>query len=485
MWLFGQTLAVKIVNVVGLMALARWLLKEDFGLFALASTIMIVGALLRNLGIKEVLIQGPRHFALWSSSAFWLSVLTSASAFVVMAIAAPVAAWLYNDARLTVMVTVMALGVLIDGLATVPLAMLERQMRFGAIAAVNAVRAIGTMGLCIILAGFKWGPHSLVVPIPVMALVVAVIVFALARPEIRLRPRPRRWRYLLGRGGVVFAASLVLLVVRYGDYAILGLVCSEDKRETGLYYFAFQQSLQVAMLVGLNIMRLLLPALSRLKDDVPRQTDAFLRAVRMLSVMAVPLVLGQAATAEPVVNLLFGAKWHASAALIQILCVGMAVQIVAAPAESLLHAQRRYRTRLCIAIVSALSFVAVVVPATYWYKATGTALAVAGHSIVIGVGQLWLVVGYGGRGWRDVVGAVAWPFVVAAGAVGVGFAGASALPDLPGRDVWRIGVTVLLSVPAYILAVRAFAPATWNEARQLIRTQVTARMSVSGGKANE
>src|SRR5205814_1655408 len=174
------------------------------------------------------------------------------------------------------------------------------------------------------------------------------------RPPARWRLQLRRWRYLTGDSGVLLLTAALGMLVTQGDYLIMGLF--HEPPTVGLFYFAFNLSMQTFTLLSVNLGGVLFPALSKLEADRPRQVAAFVRAARGFASIAVPFCLLQAVLSAPGMRLVFTAKWLPAIAELQVLSLAMAMRSVSVPAVGLAAAQGRFRFNLMMAAVSAAGF---------------------------------------------------------------------------------------------------------------------------------
>jgi O-antigen/teichoic acid export membrane protein len=81
------------------------------------------------------------------------------------------------------------------------------------------------------------------------------------------------------------------------------------------------------------------PAYARMQKDPARIAWSFCKAVRLLMLLSCPVYLGMAATAGPLVETLFGAKWKDMAPFVTILALAMpfmTLQVMFAPVSNAL-----------------------------------------------------------------------------------------------------------------------------------------------------
>lgn len=469
LWLVGQTLGSKIVSTVGQIVLAWLLLPTDFGLVALAYTVSAFANLVQQAGLKDILIQRQRHFRRWANAAFWMSLALSCVAGALMVIAAPFAARIYGAPGLIGVVVVLALTSPANALSVVPTAKLQIQLRFRAQAVIAFLVNAGTVALSVAMAYGQWGAYSFVVPRLVMALVQAVAMWGLvstpprsARVSIGVRLQLRRWRHLVGDSALIIAAWVCYTIFAVGDYIALGLMHEEDV--VGLYYFAFNLSTQAAALFTVNLWGVLMPVLSKLQNDPARQLRGFLAATRLMALVGVPCGLMQAALAEPLVHLIFAAKWAPAIHTLQALSIGMTFMMIGAPANTLLQAQGRFATMFVVAFCCTGGFLALVTFAGLTGGALAMGVAIALFNAAFGAISLYASVRPSGGTWRDLLGIYAPSLVAGTLSIGGAFAVSRLVPS-GATAGWIIKAVLIFSAgsASYLLLVRLLAPQDWRE----------------------
>jgi O-antigen/teichoic acid export membrane protein len=460
-WLLAQTVGMKLATAGGQVVLAWLLQPRDFGLIGLAYTVIAFAGLVQQLGLQDILVQRHAEFRRWANATVWLALAGGCLAGVLSAAAAPFAAAAYQEPRLLGLILVLAVAAPLTALAEVPLARLRSEMQFGRYAAVNFATSFGTLALSVLFAALGFGAYSFVLPAPLVALARAAYLWRVAPPPFRFRTNWRRWRFLLGDGSAMFVSNVAYVLISQGDYVALGL--AHSAAVVGVYYFAFNLSLQTMSLLTVNLWGVLLPALMKLGHDRPRQLAAFERAVGMLAVVSLPISFLQAALADPLVRLLFAPKWYPCIPVLQILSLGMAFHVVGVPGASLLQAIGRYRTLMYYSVAAAAVF-CVAVAIGVRGGAVTLAVAVTAYYGLAGCCRLGVAVAAAGGTWASVLRVFFWPATIAAGATGLAALAGGRIPaDWAGRDVVRVLVITILALALYLPLIRLARPATWQE----------------------
>lgn len=359
MWLIVQSVATRGVTVLQQVALAWFLVKEDFGLIALTYTVSTFITLLANPGIDTVLIQRQRRYRCWATPAFWLGMSTGLIGMFLMALAAPVAAWAYGRPKLVGLILVLAIAAPLQTLQIVPRAKLQGSLQFRTLVSLTFLGNILTAMLSVLLAYFGFGAYSFAVPVPIVAGIVAATAWWLAGTTVQRDPHIRRWKYLLGDGAAMSGTRFLQMLISQGDYLCLGLA-GVSEASIGIYYFAFRLSTQSFSLIANSVPMVLFPSLSQLVLDPHRQLRSTMRASRLLALVAIPFCMLQILLAEPMIRLLCPPPWLDAVLPLQILTVGIMVNAPAWPANSLLMAQRRFGELLHVSMVCTTTFFAAV-----------------------------------------------------------------------------------------------------------------------------
>jgi PST family polysaccharide transporter len=386
--------------MVAQMALARLLVPEDWGLVGLAFTVSAFADLLASAGFREVLVQRHKRFGLWAPPAFWLALAFGVLAAAAMAAIAPLAARFYDAPSLPRLIYVLATASPIMSLACVPEANMRMRMRFRPLSLLSSIRNVGITLASVLLAALGAGAMSFVLPRPFFALLYAGGCWVLAPSPISLRLHVRRWRYLLSDSLVVLLAALVLTIIGQAGFVVLGRITNEHV--VGHYFFAYNLSLQAAILLGLNLAGVLFPALTALQDEPSRQREAFVRASRMIAVLGLPLCAAQAAVAVPLISIFYGQRMLPAAGIFAVLSVGMGYHVLWNPSRSLMQSGGRFGLSLITLTCYAALFVPAVIVGTQLGGALGAAIATAAVFTIVAPIETWIALRAIGGGAAEV-----------------------------------------------------------------------------------
>jgi O-antigen/teichoic acid export membrane protein len=317
-WAFVGNWGERAIGTVFTFLLAALLGPHDFGLVAMALIYIAFLQLFLEQGISTAIIQRERLDREHLDSAFWLNLVWCAVLAAGSFLAAGWWAGVNNAPELERVVEVLSLLLLIDGLAIVQIALLQREMRFKTLAVQANVSwfAGGAVGLVLALTGA--GVWALVAQQLVVRASMLVIAWAASRWYPRLHASVAHARELLGFSANVFVANIGGFVNRRADALLIGLFFGPTA--VGLYRLADRLVDNVLELTMRPIGVVSLPVFSRLQNDVAGLRQSVASCLRTTVLATLPVMLVLAACSDYVLALL-GEEWQPAADALKLLCV--------------------------------------------------------------------------------------------------------------------------------------------------------------------
>jgi O-antigen/teichoic acid export membrane protein len=326
---------VSLATVAGVLTLSALLSPADFSLYGYATTAMLVGAAVGDLGLGASLIRraAPTDEHLRGSFAlqlaFWLPICLLGAALggmlEVYGFSAATSALLFS-------------ALLFVSLQALPTALLERQMRFGAITAVEASQRIVFVAVAVALAATAPAQWS----IPLAALAAAAVSY----PAVLYISRWRWWPKF-HRGEPLFRGfsshwwqSRIANQLTYATYPLLGGLLFTS-REVGLMVWALAVT-SIPALMSPMVARAAFPAMARTPPD--HQVAVFRPLFKGLLLVGLPMVAAILTCAQPLTAYVLGSKWLDGVVLLRLESVttllGIVLTVVAPFLFLMMPAQR-------------------------------------------------------------------------------------------------------------------------------------------------
>jgi O-antigen/teichoic acid export membrane protein len=342
-----------------LMILARLLDPKDFGLVGMVTAFTGVLMLFRDFGLSSAAIQHASVTQEQSSTLFWINMLAGVLLGVLALALAPAIVAFYHEPRLLRVTAVLAVGFLFNAAGVQHAVLLQRQMRFTALAVINTIALIAGTAMAIggAMAGYGyWALVAMTVTLPL----ISTIGFWLTTSWVPGRPRRRAGiRKMMRFGGTVTLTSVVVYVASNFEKILLGRYWGVDA--LGLYGRAYQLINIPTDNLNSAAGEVAFAALSRIQDDPQRLRSYFLKGYSLVLALTVPITFGCVLFADDMILVLLGPKWMAAAPIFRFLAPTILVFAIVNPLAWLMNSLglvgRNLKMVLVIAPVMIGSFI--------------------------------------------------------------------------------------------------------------------------------
>jgi teichuronic acid exporter len=316
-WVAGANFLGQIVTWTITIAVMRLLSPADYGLLAMASVFVAFLSMMAAAGLGPAIVQAIAIDEQKLRQLLGLITALNALLCLLLFSFAPMIASFFNELRLEKIVQVLSLQFVISGFAVVPESMLSRALNFKVRAIVDLVSNVAGGAITLILASNGYGAWSLVAG-SMLTVSTRTIGLNLAAPFLRWPDfNFRGIGSLVAFGGNVTAARILWFFYSQADMFIVGKLLG--KETLGFYSVAMHlASLPVQKISGV-LNQVAYPAFAHIQRDPTLISAHFLKAMRILSFFAFPVLWGISSVAPDLIRLALGAKWEPAILPMQVL----------------------------------------------------------------------------------------------------------------------------------------------------------------------
>jgi teichuronic acid exporter len=335
MWQGALRWLSQVLSWTATIVIARKLSAEDYGIAGTATVLVGLLTLLNESGLgRAVVLRRDRDDEV-VRQAHGAAVATGIITALVMLLSAVPIARFYHEPRVAPVIALLSLALLFSGWNAVPLALLQQQLQYRRLAAIEFGKAIAqasTVLLCSMLGLGYWSLAFglLVGHVAAMLATRRYAVVALRRPtHAVLGPTLEYARHLM-------VGSVAWYLYSNADFAIVGRVIGLSA--LGYYQFAWN----IAQLPGeklANVLQAVVgPFFGSIGDDRVALRHYFLVLSELLVSIMLPVLCGFALVSPIAVPLIFGAKWMAAVPVLQVLVMASALSSMALLSQHVLGA---------------------------------------------------------------------------------------------------------------------------------------------------
>lgn len=317
-WSSISQISRQLLQYITTLILANLLKPGDFGLMAMALVITGFIDIFKDLGTSAAVIHLAEINKVLISSIFWLNIFFGILFTLIIFFAAPIIALFFNSTDIIPILKTLSILFFILSFGILPKSLMERDLDFNGLAKIEITSVLAGSILGILLAIMNYGVWSLVFQAIVNNFVFTILILINKRVfpgfEFSIFEIKTVSNYSLNLVGY----NIFNYFVRNADYMIIGRYLGEN--QLGNYYLAYKIMLYPLQSVTTIISRVLFPLYSKLKNDLNRFKEIYLKSTHAIALLTFPMMIGMMAVSEFFVKSFFSNAWDTNL-LIQLLII--------------------------------------------------------------------------------------------------------------------------------------------------------------------
>lgn len=321
-WRFMERFGSQLVAMVVQIILARMLDPAVFGTVAKVTIITTILLVFVDSGMANSLIQKKDPDDLDFSSVFYFNMAFCLVLYAGLFAAAPAIARFYDDAQLTAIVRVLGLSVVVAGVKNVQQAYVSKTLQFKRFffATLGGTLLSAAVGIVMVFCGF--GVWAIVA----QQLTNVTVNTAILWLTVGWRPKRmfsfERLKGLLGYGWKLLVSGLLDTV--YNKLREIMIAVFYTDADLAYYNRGMTYPNLLVENINASIDSVLLPVLSAEQDHKEQVRNMTRRAIRISTYVMMPMMMGLAVCAEPLIRLLLTDKWLPCVPYLRIFCFSYA-----------------------------------------------------------------------------------------------------------------------------------------------------------------
>lgn len=327
-WSFGEAFFLKGLSFVTMILLARWLGPTDFGLVGMIAVFIGIGTSLIDSGMSASLIRTKNADDSDFATVFYMNMAMSLLVYAIMFFTAPYIAAFYEQVILVDIIRIYCLVFIISAFSAIQLAILNKEMQFKKIVLLNVPSII--VGVCVgLFLGYNdYGVWSIVTMYMTTQIILSVLLWITGTWKPSLNFSKEKLKYHFDFGYKLTLSNLLEVVFKNSYNVIIGKyfpVQTLGHFERARRFNEYPSSI-ITQILG----KVTYPMLAKLQDDTPKLVIIFKILLQKTFFIMAPLMLGLAAIAKPLFDMVLGPEWEPAVPYFQILTLAFVTHPIAA-----------------------------------------------------------------------------------------------------------------------------------------------------------
>jgi len=386
-WVIAVNIVVRGFNFLVALLLAKILTPEEFGFFGIAEIVINVTQVFKDMGLTKALISRTEQIQEAACTIFFMNVGGGLGiTLIIMALAKPIAIF-FGEPNVSIVIQFMATTIFVTSFGLVPMALVEKELAFNKKLLPESLPIVIYAITAMILAMFQFGVWSIIVGRITQTLVAVILTWYVSGWRLKFYFDYQIAKETLKYGRNVVLASLLTITFSYIDNAFVAKFLGI--KALGFYVFAFTLANLPTQSITPIINQVAFPAYVKLRFDIAQLAEAYFNAMRLTALITFPITVGLAVLADKFVQVVYGEKWLASVALIQILSFyGLARSIGALCGNIFYTLHRHYIIPRLMLLYLAIITICLW-PTSYWLGLLGVAFTMT--TVMIAGTTIWLL----------------------------------------------------------------------------------------------
>jgi O-antigen/teichoic acid export membrane protein len=322
-WKFFERFGAQLVSFAVTIVLARLLLPEDYGNVAIITIFVNILDVFISSGFPTALIQKKNSDELDFFSVLYFNMAFSVLLYVILYFTAPYFCGYFANDTLTDPLRIMGLGLLVGSINSVEQSYIAKTMQFRLFFFGTLIGTVMSAAVGIAMAYHGFGVWALVAQELTNRCTDTLVLFLLIRKKPRMIFSWPRLKIMISFSWKILLSGLIDTVYNNCRSLIIGKKYSEAE----LAYYKKGDEFPTLLVSNINesIQSVLFPVLSNVQEDKIRLKKIVKLSISVSSFVVVPMVLGVACVAGPMVDLFLTSKWAECVPYVQILCLAYAL----------------------------------------------------------------------------------------------------------------------------------------------------------------
>lgn len=307
----------KSISLVAALLIARKLGPEVMSSYFVILAIFSFADIFREAGLSTAFLNDRELTPERESNYLFAAFLSGLIPAGVITVCSGLIPRYFSDPNLFQGALYTGLLLVLNGLATVPVAKLFHQNRFKIAGLVESSAFLISYAVALVLIYSGFGFSALMIQLVICALITLIGNYRLAGIRFRVAP-VRAIRGVLRKGFVIMSGNLFFLSYLQIDQLIVAKLFGPVL--SGNYGIGKQLTAKQGDFVGVPLMRTIQVAIGHRAGEVERIRQALGKALIAFTIVILPMFACVAILAQPLVIALFSVKYSAAVAFVPVFC---------------------------------------------------------------------------------------------------------------------------------------------------------------------
>lgn len=316
-WVALSSVGIALLTFGRGVVLARLLTPEVFGLMAVTLMATRLIEIFTETGFGAALIHRQSGFEEARDTAFTMMVLRGVGLAAISAFTAPWVARFYEQPLLASVVPVVGLSYILAGCQNINTVALQKELDFKRLTYLDLTGSVMKFSVTVGLAWWLRSVWALALAQIATAGISSALSFIMVPARVRLRLDWTIAKELYRYGRFITGLAIVVFFTRELDNGLIGKLLGMEM--LGYYVAAYSLATLPSDYLSRFLAKVLFPLFSKLQADHEALRAEYVRGIRLITAVLVPVSVAMLVLAPEIVQALYGSRWSPAAGPLRVL----------------------------------------------------------------------------------------------------------------------------------------------------------------------
>lgn len=340
-WNSMSTLGGAGIQFIQMIALARILTPSEIGIGGIVLLVIGFSQIFQDIGISAAIIHHQDIKKDELSSLYWLNIFSGIILFFALFISANLISLLFDVPKLSFLMRYAAFLFLIIPFGQQFQIFLQKELLFRVLSQIEIISILVGVIISIVSAYYFRNARAFVdgqiVTSSIRVILLVIVGLKLNKPTLHFSFREVR-KYI-SFGLYQMGEKIITYFNARVDQIIIATLMGTT--QLGIYNIAYQLVMAPISKINPAINRVMFPVYAKMQHEPEKLRNSYLKALKLISLINFPILLGLASVAPYFTYIFYGTKWSDCIIIIQILSLNGLIVAMDNPIGAILLAKGR------------------------------------------------------------------------------------------------------------------------------------------------
>jgi len=368
------------MNLTKALILTTLLLPIDFGLMAIASSIIFFIQGITETGLRTALTQKKGNIEEYLDIAWTIEFIRNLILFIILYISAPYLASFFQESRILLILRTTSIGIIISGFDNIRIVYYRRNLEFSKQFLLDIIPISINIICTIILAIVFKNIWALIVGFLVHRVVLCILSYILYPHLPKIKFDKKKSLELLNFGKWIFGSAIAVQMRKQGITMFIGKIFSLGL--LGYYNRAVVFSQQIIDELIKIFWQVGFPAFSSIQNNRSKVKRNYIKLLSISAFIGMPISMGLFILTEDFIYLFLQEEWWPIIPLMKLFAIQGLLISINSPSGIVMQSIGRPDISTKISIMSVIIIVIIIYPFSYIYGLEGVVLTLLISNII-------------------------------------------------------------------------------------------------------